>query len=142
MQRGGGSRRLRTLGWSALFLALALTAPLGAEVRFYESAKPRGSTMEAFVDELTRSGIRFTIRKVFNEDKDGRVGFIFHVAPKRLHCEVTFHERPRGSLVRLMTQNTDEAIRFERLLTQNLKLKALGDDPSRFGDTRGFLPRR
>ena len=132
-------------GGLLVLFALALpVASLSAETRFYESVRTRGATMEAFIDELTRSGVHFSIRKVFNENKDGRVGFVFLLAPKRSYCEVTFHERPKGggSLVRIMTQSTDEANRFETLLTRRLKLKALGEDPARHGDTRGFLPRR
>ena len=131
---------------SAMLAIVAIVAvgPLAAEIRFYESRQARGPTMEAFVDELTRSGIRFVVRKVFNEEKDRRVGFVFLLAPKRTYCEVTFHERPRGrgSLVRIMTQSTEEANQFEILLTRHLKFRAIGEDPARHGDTTGFPRRR
>lgn len=122
--------------------AIAALGPAAAETRFYQSPDDRGVAMERIVDAMSARHIQFSVRSVFNEKRDGKVGFVFLLRPSRRYCEIAFYPGRDGSLVRVLTQTTADAGLFHNLLVGTLKLRAIGEDPAKFGDVRGFSPRR
>jgi len=108
------------------FMGPFLIQPVGAETRFYShDSSARGKLVETFLDSLESAGIHITIRKFFDEKKDGRLGFSFWLHPGKTHGEITFHDRTGtgGSFVKLNTQNGDDTERFRAFFIEKMKLK-------------------
>jgi len=122
----------------ALLVSLAGT-PLAAEYRMYRSSKPRDALLRTLLDEMGRAGFRYSVRKVYNEKKDGKLGFLFWLYPGKYFCEILFYERNKGktSMIRIYTQNTRVARRFHRLFTKRMKMKPVG----LVKEKRGHFPR-
>ena len=107
-----------------LFLLLAL-GPLRAESSFYSSEEPRGELFSIFLDKLADAGIKLTTRTFFNEKNDGKLGFSFWLYPGKTHGEITFHNRSqgKGSIVKVMTQNSDDMTRLREFFIKQMKMK-------------------
>ncbi len=100
-------------------LAAALTA-VEAEHRLYRSTRPVGRMVPELIDGLAGGGFRFTVQRVFNEEKDGKQGFTFLLLPRKTYGEVVFMAEGNASIVRVFTQDSDDAARFDKFLTSTM----------------------
>ena len=123
---------------AGLFLA---AQPLLAGPRTYRSSLPPGKLIPRMVDQLGAKGFRMTIRKVYNEKKENKQGFVFWLYPGKYHCEITFREyrpgkskRAKGTLIRVFAQNTAVTNRFRIFFTKHMKMKEHGVTDSRIVD--------
>lgn len=101
------------------FLVAALTS-LQAEHRLYRSTRPVGQMVPELIDGLASGGFRFTVQRVYNEEKDGKQGFTFLLMPRKTYGEVTFMAEGNASIVRVFTQDSDDAARFHKFLTSTM----------------------
>lgn len=111
-----------------VLLSLLFTTALRAEYRSYTSAESREAVIDSIFAHLKKSGFRYRVRSVLTEKKEGRMGVLLWLYPGKNHCEISFYrltDRP-GTLVRIYTQDTRDALRFHHFFTATLKLHPEG----------------
>ncbi len=118
-----------TLHWilrSVFILTLAAGGSLFAENRMYGSSTPVGQLIPAIIDALGRTGIQFSVNRVFNESRDGKQGFVFLLQPRQTICEITFFENRPGSIVKIFTQDSQDMNRFHVFFVETMRMRELG----------------
>ncbi|MCB1325236.1 MAG: hypothetical protein H7A21_07160 [Spirochaetales bacterium] len=116
-------------GVLAAALVGVLASPLLAERRSYESAQPVGQTVAGVIDALAAAGVQFRVEQVFNEQRDGKLGFSAAMLPSGAICELSFHADPGNAsrtLIKVFTQEASDGRRIHAVLVDRLHMREVG----------------
>ena len=110
------------------FILVLATTALHAETSMFRAPEPVGSFVPKMISGLGDAGFRFKVRSVYNEAKDGKQGFVFILEPRGSLCDLQLFNEDNGksTLLRLKVQDTQDAARFQKFLTSNLKMTEVG----------------
>lgn len=94
----------------------------------YRAAEPVGSFVPKMISGLGDAGFKFQVRSVYNETKDGKQGFVFILEPRGSLCDLQLFAENNGksTLLRLKTQDAQDAARFQKFLTASLRMTEVG----------------
>ena len=117
----------------ALFLFICFTDPLGAEWRSYQIRKSVAQVLESFLAQMEAQKIRFSVKRVFQQSREGKQGFVLQLLPRGTFCEMAFYAKPKQkqTLIRVFTQDHKDAQLFHKLMVKKLKMKEIGGSLSR-----------
>ena len=120
-----------------LYCFISLNAPLGAEWRSYQIQKPVAKVLENFLKQMETQKIRFSIRKIFDQRREAKQGFVLQLLPRGTFCELAFYARPKQkqTLIRVFTQDHKDSQLFHGLMVKKLKMKEIGVSPSKGDDS-------
>ncbi|GIX41219.1 MAG: hypothetical protein KatS3mg129_0952 [Leptospiraceae bacterium] len=94
---------------------------LSAETRIYRYNGPINDFLPKFVDQLAESKLKFQITKQYNENTDGRLGFMMLVLPGRRLVDLQiFNEQEKTTLVKIFYENPWDGKIFHEIF---IKLK-------------------
>lgn len=111
-----------------LFALFLLTSAVHAETAMYRAAEPVGSFVPRMISGLGDAGFKFKVRKVYNETKDGKQGFVFLLEPRGSLCDLELFAENSGksTILRLKTQDAQDAARFQKFFTGSLHMAEVG----------------
>ena len=111
--------------------------PLGAEWRSYQIRKPAAQVLENFLKQMDAQKIRFSIRRVFEQSREGKQGFVLQLLPRGTFCELAFYAKPgqKRTLIRVFTQDRQDSQLFYKIMVKKLKMKEIGLSPRRGNDS-------
>ena len=116
--------------WTAFLAVSILFLPfrLDAEYRTYYSDVTRGKMISDLLDRMGEAGFRFSILRVYDEKRDGKLGFNLRLQPGKRYCDLIFFEGVggKGSIVRVFTQDARDMSRFHKLLAETMKMREEG----------------
>ncbi len=104
-------------------------ALLQAEYRSYRSQTPPGKLIPKLIQSMGDAGFQFRVQKVFNEQRDGRQGFVFVLQPRSSFCELSIYDAGKNSLVRVFTQDVRDSRRFHRFFVETMKMAEVDSTP-------------
>lgn len=114
---------MRLLLTALLFFATALSA----DSSLYRAAEPIGTFVPRLISKLGDAGFQFRVRSVYNENRDGKQGFVFLLEPRGSLCDLQiFNENNKTTLVRLKVQDAQDSQRFQRFFTGPMHMAEVG----------------
>lgn len=113
--------------FSVLFFLFMISAgQLSAERSVFHYNGPLKDFVPRLIDAMSESGIQFTVKGVYNEEKDKKQGFVFYLKPSNHYCEITFAQTKGHSIVKLFTQEASDMSLLSNMLIKKLKMKEVG----------------
>ena len=108
------------------FFCFFLSSPLSAEWRSYESKKLVSHLLPALLTELKNQNISFQVKKVFNQKREGKEGFMIHLKPRNTLCKFIFYHKSKKqkySLIRIFTENSSDSRLLNRIFILKLGMR-------------------
>jgi len=116
-----------------LLIILFFSFNLYAEIRIYRYNGPINEFLPKFVDQLAESQVKFRITKQYNENTDGKLGFMMLLLPGRRLVDLQFfNENDKTTLVKIFFENPWDGKIFHEIFT---RLKMNEPDIKSFDDS-------
>jgi hypothetical protein len=83
-----------------------ITTAVFSETRYYRYNGPINEFLPKFVDSLGEAKLKFQITKQYDENKDGRLGFMMLVLPGRRLVDLQiFNEQDKTTFIKIFYEN-------------------------------------
>ncbi len=111
------------------FFCFFLSSPISAEWRSYESKESVSHLLPSLLAGLKNQNISFQVKKVFNQKREGKEGFMIHLKPRNTLCKLLFYHKSKKqkySLIRVFTENSSDSRLLSRILIVKLGMREAG----------------
>ncbi|MDH5654919.1 MAG: hypothetical protein OEZ34_03355 [Spirochaetia bacterium] len=123
--------------WIPVILIFLSSTALLADKRLYSYNGNSGEFVSEFIDVMTGEGIRFSVKSVYNEEKDGKQGMVLIMKPSGKFCEVTFADKKKGSVISLFAQDSNDMALINSLFLRKMRMSEVGTKPKNYTSPPG-----